>query len=316
MAALRDTKHVEWARAFIALLEELRVYVMEFHTTGLVWNAKVRRMHQSLCAIFNPQKYVGHLCGPVQSCLNLWLISSRWPSSPASPTSTSSRSLLPISPRARLHTPRHIRRTGTLEARHTSAFCRELLTREPGGHVGRHWEGRGLWGLVGVVGVLLVRVGGLLVRRVGRLGLRRVGWVVVLRGGGGISLCARTRQRLLLLLLSLVLVDNSKTIRGPIVEYDAPPLERSLHRAVPEHVDGPRVGVYAHHAHFELHRKLRVSNTSYMGGGEGGTYDAGADAHFYARAGREGEHLRAQLVFFGVLPCLERRLFSLVSTPI
>ena len=41
MAVLRDTKHVEWARAFIALLEELRVYVMEFHTTGLVWNAKV-----------------------------------------------------------------------------------------------------------------------------------------------------------------------------------------------------------------------------------------------------------------------------------
>lgn len=32
---------MEWARAFIALLEELRAYVMEFHTTGLVWNPKV-----------------------------------------------------------------------------------------------------------------------------------------------------------------------------------------------------------------------------------------------------------------------------------
>ena len=104
-----------------------------------------------------------------------------------------------------------------------------------------------------MVGVLRVR------RGVGRLGLRRVGWVVVLRGGGGVSLCARTRQRLLLLLLSLVLVDNSKTIRGPIVEYDASPLERSLDSAVPEHVDGPCVGVYAYHAYFELHRTLRVS---------------------------------------------------------
>ncbi|KAK7689122.1 hypothetical protein QCA50_007813 [Cerrena zonata] len=36
----KDPKHVEWARAFIALLEELRAYVMDFHTTGLVWNPK------------------------------------------------------------------------------------------------------------------------------------------------------------------------------------------------------------------------------------------------------------------------------------
>jgi adenylyl cyclase-associated protein len=37
----RDVKHVEWARSFMALLEELRKYVLEFHTTGLSWNPKV-----------------------------------------------------------------------------------------------------------------------------------------------------------------------------------------------------------------------------------------------------------------------------------
>ena len=36
-----EPKHVEWVRAWIALLEEQRKYVMEFHTTGLAWNPKV-----------------------------------------------------------------------------------------------------------------------------------------------------------------------------------------------------------------------------------------------------------------------------------
>ncbi|KAH8117508.1 adenylate cyclase associated N terminal-domain-containing protein [Phellopilus nigrolimitatus] len=36
----KDAKHVEWVRAWISLLEEQRKYVMEFHTTGLVWNPK------------------------------------------------------------------------------------------------------------------------------------------------------------------------------------------------------------------------------------------------------------------------------------
>jgi adenylyl cyclase-associated protein len=37
----RDSKHVEWVRAYIAILEGMHDYVMEFHTTGLVWNPKV-----------------------------------------------------------------------------------------------------------------------------------------------------------------------------------------------------------------------------------------------------------------------------------
>ncbi|GJN88596.1 hypothetical protein Rhopal_001562-T1 [Rhodotorula paludigena] len=35
-----NPKQVEWARSFVALLEELRKYVMEWHTTGLTWNPK------------------------------------------------------------------------------------------------------------------------------------------------------------------------------------------------------------------------------------------------------------------------------------
>ncbi|KAF7304653.1 C-CAP/cofactor C-like domain-containing protein [Mycena kentingensis (nom. inval.)] len=36
----KDSKHVEWVRAFLAILEAMRVYVVEHHTTGLVWNKK------------------------------------------------------------------------------------------------------------------------------------------------------------------------------------------------------------------------------------------------------------------------------------
>jgi adenylyl cyclase-associated protein len=38
----RDPKHVQWVNAFKAILEEMRIYVMEYHTTGLAWNPKVR----------------------------------------------------------------------------------------------------------------------------------------------------------------------------------------------------------------------------------------------------------------------------------
>ncbi|RPD59148.1 cyclase-associated protein [Lentinus tigrinus ALCF2SS1-7] len=34
----RDPKHGEWVKGYITLLEELRKYIMEYHTTGLVWN--------------------------------------------------------------------------------------------------------------------------------------------------------------------------------------------------------------------------------------------------------------------------------------
>jgi adenylyl cyclase-associated protein len=34
----KDPKHVDWAKAFIQVLDDLRDYVKEYHTTGLVWN--------------------------------------------------------------------------------------------------------------------------------------------------------------------------------------------------------------------------------------------------------------------------------------
>ncbi|KAG8733396.1 hypothetical protein FRC11_006587 [Ceratobasidium sp. 423] len=36
----KDQKHVEWARSFLALLDELKKYVLDYHTTGLAWNPK------------------------------------------------------------------------------------------------------------------------------------------------------------------------------------------------------------------------------------------------------------------------------------
>ena len=40
----RDPKHAEWVKAYVSLLEELRKYIMDYHTTGLVWNPKVCRL--------------------------------------------------------------------------------------------------------------------------------------------------------------------------------------------------------------------------------------------------------------------------------
>lgn len=37
----RDPQHVQWVRAYVAVLDETRKYIMEYHTTGLVWNPKV-----------------------------------------------------------------------------------------------------------------------------------------------------------------------------------------------------------------------------------------------------------------------------------
>lgn len=36
-----DPKQIAWARGFVALLDELRKYVLAHHTTGLMWNPKV-----------------------------------------------------------------------------------------------------------------------------------------------------------------------------------------------------------------------------------------------------------------------------------
>jgi hypothetical protein len=37
-----DKSQVDWVKAFIGALEELRKYIMQFHTTALTWNPKVR----------------------------------------------------------------------------------------------------------------------------------------------------------------------------------------------------------------------------------------------------------------------------------
>jgi hypothetical protein len=42
---LRDPKHVEWVKSFMGVLEEMRKYVMEYHTTGLSWNPRVWLLH-------------------------------------------------------------------------------------------------------------------------------------------------------------------------------------------------------------------------------------------------------------------------------
>ncbi|KAI0071819.1 cyclase-associated protein [Panus rudis PR-1116 ss-1] len=34
----KDPRHAEWVKGFIGILEELRKYIMDFHTTGLTWN--------------------------------------------------------------------------------------------------------------------------------------------------------------------------------------------------------------------------------------------------------------------------------------
>ncbi|QRW00655.1 adenylyl cyclase-associated protein 1 [Ceratobasidium sp. AG-Ba] len=36
----KDPKHVDWVRGFLSLLDELKKYVSEHHTTGLAWNPK------------------------------------------------------------------------------------------------------------------------------------------------------------------------------------------------------------------------------------------------------------------------------------
>ncbi|KAG6841681.1 hypothetical protein C0991_008319 [Blastosporella zonata] len=36
----KDVQHVEWVKAFVAILDESKKYVMVYHTTGLAWNSK------------------------------------------------------------------------------------------------------------------------------------------------------------------------------------------------------------------------------------------------------------------------------------
>lgn len=37
----RDSKHAEWVKLYLGLLEQCRTYAVEYHATGLTWNPKV-----------------------------------------------------------------------------------------------------------------------------------------------------------------------------------------------------------------------------------------------------------------------------------
>ena len=47
MLVIRDPKHAEWVKGYLGLLEELKKYIMEYHTTSLKWNANVRLLQCS-----------------------------------------------------------------------------------------------------------------------------------------------------------------------------------------------------------------------------------------------------------------------------
>lgn len=40
----RDARHSEWVRDFVAIMDEMKRYVLEKHPTGLVWNPSVSYM--------------------------------------------------------------------------------------------------------------------------------------------------------------------------------------------------------------------------------------------------------------------------------
>ncbi|KIK35491.1 hypothetical protein CY34DRAFT_95978 [Suillus luteus UH-Slu-Lm8-n1] len=44
----KDPRHAEWVRAFNGVLDGMKRYVMEFHTTGLVWNANMNHHLQGI----------------------------------------------------------------------------------------------------------------------------------------------------------------------------------------------------------------------------------------------------------------------------
>jgi hypothetical protein len=50
----RDKKHVDWARSYISLIDELAKYVTEYHKTGLSWNPKVGILY---CPIRTPEAH-------------------------------------------------------------------------------------------------------------------------------------------------------------------------------------------------------------------------------------------------------------------
>jgi len=45
----RDLKHLQWVRGYYGVLDGLRAYVKEYHTTGLKWNPKASSANISCC---------------------------------------------------------------------------------------------------------------------------------------------------------------------------------------------------------------------------------------------------------------------------
>ncbi|KAH9842539.1 cyclase-associated protein [Rhodofomes roseus] len=55
----KDSKHAEWVKAYTSLLEELRKYIVEYHTTGLVWAPKGMSVDEYKAASSGPATGAG-----------------------------------------------------------------------------------------------------------------------------------------------------------------------------------------------------------------------------------------------------------------
>ena len=57
----KDEDHVQWTKLLLGALNELINFIKKNHTTGLVWNVKVK--HHSNIQIVNDRIYVWHVSG-------------------------------------------------------------------------------------------------------------------------------------------------------------------------------------------------------------------------------------------------------------
>ena len=134
--ARRNPKQVEWARSFVALLEDLRKYIMQHHTTGLSWNPKVRLfllLSLALASLAEPRLTLGARVGrrpdDLQAVL-LVLFGTRLGRRPSSPSpSPSSRRARPTSSSSRRQRTR-IRSSSLERRRHVVRLCGAQPGRE------------------------------------------------------------------------------------------------------------------------------------------------------------------------------------------
>lgn len=61
-ASSRNAEAVAWAKSFIALVAALESYVKQWHTTGVVWNPKVRPAYPERFANRHRAPQPPHLC--------------------------------------------------------------------------------------------------------------------------------------------------------------------------------------------------------------------------------------------------------------